>query len=381
MRTARCLLTLVCFVLLSGLQLSNEKRPALAQTDPNEYCFPGAAIKDIAFSPDGTFIAAVSSEYSTVPMWNVETGRKAKDFVLSYKPPYGLFYVAFSPDGKNIAASTETEVVLWDVQSGQQTHILDIKQEESHGLKIAFTPDSKYILVSGQFGGSLWKIATKKEVQSYLIPLSSVDITVQLSPDGKYVLINGDKDATLRDTQTGKIVHRFNFDVWTETFFSPDGSYIFIKTADVQKNAIIGTLWDAKTYKQINDFDAAAWWQISPNSKYLFGVSEKPLSYKLWNIQTGKRLDQFEFKSTANSNFSEFLPDGEHLLLPVDTPNSSTYIIWDIPANKEVHKIVLERDVIRHVNFSPNGSLMATTGLGSLYLWDTQTYAQIRRIC
>jgi len=74
---------------------------------------PGA-VACVAFSPDGKTLAAGLTD-RTVRLWEVATGKERRRF-----QGHGnqVLSVAFSPDGKRLASgSQDTTVLVWDVTS------------------------------------------------------------------------------------------------------------------------------------------------------------------------------------------------------------------------------------------------------------------------
>jgi WD40 repeat protein len=72
-------------------------------------------IRGLSFSPDSKQLAAAGSD---VTVWGVEMGQQTGKF----KVPGMLFDVAFSPNGKRIAACThEAHVAEWDIATGRET--------------------------------------------------------------------------------------------------------------------------------------------------------------------------------------------------------------------------------------------------------------------
>src|SRR5438270_108337 len=69
--------------------------------------------------------------------------------------------VAFSPDGKLLAAAAGA-VLLWDVQTGEQTRQLG-RQEGEDLLGVRCSPDGKTLAARNLSGVTLWDLDTGKE--------------------------------------------------------------------------------------------------------------------------------------------------------------------------------------------------------------------------
>ena len=96
----------------------------------------------IAFSPDGKIIAAAGS--APIHFWNVETGKQ----IIRMKNFRELINViAFSPDGMLLASCAWTGTIrIWDVCSGKQIKKISGNLGDTHS--IAFSPNGD-MLVSG----------------------------------------------------------------------------------------------------------------------------------------------------------------------------------------------------------------------------------------
>jgi WD40 repeat protein len=71
-------------------------------------------VSSIAFSPDGSTLAAVAED-GTATLWDVADGRARERFDWGIGP---LFSVAFAPDGQTAAAGGDNgQVVCWDLDS------------------------------------------------------------------------------------------------------------------------------------------------------------------------------------------------------------------------------------------------------------------------
>jgi WD40 repeat protein len=164
----------------------------------NAYVSRGEAFGGVAFSPDGKRLAA-SGFQGPVKVWDVANGQEIR------KLGGGDAGLAFSPDGKRLAACDDRMVTVWDTASGQRT--LTLKGHTVQVLSVAFSPDgSQLATASWDRTVKVWDAATGREVRTLTGHTDRVT-SVAFSPDGKQ-LASASRDGTVRvwDTATGQEV-------------------------------------------------------------------------------------------------------------------------------------------------------------------------------
>ncbi len=123
----------------------------------------GFSVDSVAVSPDGRTIATGSSNHRQdtwrgtrrqVHLWNARAGALSRTLEIE---DWGHSNLAFSPDGKLLAAGDDKLVKVWHTSSGKR-----LGSFVGHGKlvrEVAFSPDGR-LLASGDLAGivKLWKV-------------------------------------------------------------------------------------------------------------------------------------------------------------------------------------------------------------------------------
>ncbi len=119
-------------------------------------------VQAVAFSQDGKNLATIDS-VGGFGVWNVETGRRLRDFRSDRRPgedpPTGIA-LAFLPDGKSLAVATlgDSSVQIWDSSTGQLRRRLTGHAGDVES--IAVSPDGKLLASASDDGTTLvWDVA------------------------------------------------------------------------------------------------------------------------------------------------------------------------------------------------------------------------------
>ncbi|KAF5133441.1 Vegetative incompatibility protein HET-E-1 [Metarhizium anisopliae] len=239
-------------------------------------------VRDVAFSPDGKFIAAASQD-SRVRLWDPRTGDVYRVFK-GHRGP--IWVIAFSPDGQLIASgSSDMTVRLWDCLTGESRGVL---RNGSEAWAIAFSPDSKLVAVaSWKKEVRIWNSATGAS-HSVLKGHSGCVRAIAFSPDGM-LLASASEDKTVRlwDSVTGEchsVLEGHWGTVWGVAF-SPDSRLV----ASASRDKMVG-LWDSATgaSRGILRGHSGLVWAVafSPNGKLVASASEDK-TVRLWDSATG----------------------------------------------------------------------------------------------
>ncbi len=287
----------------------------------------GTPITGLAYSPDGRFLAAVSSSSRSAYVWDLATGKLT---VLTEPGPYGITDVAISPDGQVLAAAdADNHVYLWKLATDQPTATLANPKAGGFPFGVAFSPDGK-LLASGESGGQtyVWDVATGRPVK--VLDGTSPIGGVAFSPDGKLLAAAG-RGALLWDVATGRryaTLHDPDGDGINDVAFSPDGKVLAasddsnpdIYLWDVASGTLIGTLTAPQTENGLQVQDGIT---FSPDGTLLAAADGNGHAY-LWDVVLDKLAATFTDPGGANVTDTAFSPDGK--VLAIASSKGNVYI-------------------------------------------------------
>jgi WD40 repeat protein len=138
--------------------------------------WPDGDVNAVAFSPGGEWV--VGGGLKGVRVWSARTGKTERELPV----PAAILAVAFSPDGTTLAAGAFDECVhLWDVATWEERRVL--RRHRSEVRAVAFSPDGTTLATGGVGELRLWNARTADFRRT--IAHESTVWSVAFSPDGK----------------------------------------------------------------------------------------------------------------------------------------------------------------------------------------------------
>jgi WD40 repeat protein len=344
------------------------------------------SIPQVAFTPDGRTLAFAGPN-AKVHLWDVAARRLIT--ALEGHSAY-VHSLAFSPDGKLLAsASNDATIRLWDTAAqrqvkrlwGQRTALTSVTN--SRPLQsLAFSPNSATLATGGADGTiRLWDVKTM-EAAVLLRGHTAAVRAVAFAPDGRS-LVSGSEDGTIKvwdvapgpdpDTLKG---HKSNL---SSLAFSDDGKILAV--ADSLDQTV--KLWDLAS-RQVTDLKGhtaqLGRLAFAPGGRTL-ACTDHGGTVRLWDVVGKKQIGEFRSSPAGMPlgspavplGSTAFSPDGR--LLAAGCLGFYTVNVWDLTTGQRVAD--LQPGYGYRAQFSPDGTLLATSSTTTVQLWDVATWQNV----
>ncbi len=321
-----------------------------AGTPDKELAGHDHGIEAVAFSPDGTQLATAGYG-GLIILWDLATGRPRRTF----RHPRSLHSLAFSGDGRFLAAAAEHEhsSLIWDLVTGEPL------PERGHRSPVRFlaTLDDGDRFASAGRDVFLWDFASGQRLHH--LEIGSGDFSA-LSPDGNTA---ASSSGTLVDVTSGE-------EIWylegrpKALLFSPNGSYLAAGSGWGGPLEV----WDlaTRTIKQSFAYERLiASVAFSPDCTYL-ALGTDGSRYSVWNLTTGTLELDWEGDGTHHV-FVAFSADGRMLAAGC---RDGSIAIRSLFGDRQVLR--WQSDVgVYSVEFLPSDDILVTgCADGRLRIWD-----------
>jgi WD40 repeat protein len=319
-------------------------------------------VSSLAFNTENTLLASASSGETAIHLWDISDPTNPKsDGVPLNQHTQAILSLAFNPQGNILASGGyDHDIILWDVEQHKQLG-KSLSEHQDWVNDLVFNSDGTYLISAGDdYRAILWELkenpaqTNKKE-----IPIQAIKVAEL--PNSSYTYVRS-------------------------VALSPDQNLVAMGSSD---GSII--LWNIKDHKNPIKLSEISPEGSSTTSKLAFSpkgdVLVSGISYNgdisLWNIKNAAnptKLSKISLKASSYISNLFFIDDGDTLV--VGGPGSAI-LFWDVsqPKTPKRSGAPLEGHPGKptSMQFSPDGSLLASKGDDGTILLNALTHEQIGR--
>lgn len=344
------------------------------------------AVTCVTFSPDGKVLAVVCNGHAR--FLDPATGKEAR-LVKFGGGDTGCQGLVFAPDGKSVALfGGDNEVQLWQLTDGKQLDSFECYQGAAGA--VAFSPDGKLLAAGDASSIRLWDRASRKQLGKFRRHNGNVT-ALAFAPDSKH-LASGGEDQTIRlwEVEGGKEVRRFghpftrpatqhflaDYNLTNATVaFTPDGKTLL---SSIRSDCLVRA-WDVATGKEQKQYaghqDGSVCVALSTDGKTLVAGAEDSC-LRVWDVASGKDLFADDGHRGRVYNLA-FASDGKTL---ISAGRDNVLRVWDVAGARPLRHFGADADRPGMVAFALDGKRAATARHDdeTIQLWDTLTGKLVR---
>ncbi len=313
----------------------------------------------VAVTPDGRLVAT-GDYFGTLMFFDLAT-RKRSGSPLQLSSvddpgPYGLWALAFSPDGKTLAVISKglRELDLVDVRSRAVRRVdrfpFDAATRSFTNYGLAYSPDGRILLTSE---------AIFDEAGNHI----RTELVFRDGATGRW--LGRTIDAGTLGTEEPYVGHGPRLAL----AFTPDGRSI---VADDTRRAVV---WDAKTGRRLRTFAPALSFAVSPTGDALV-LGREDGSVGLASLDTG-RTREFSGHHGGAVNGAAFTPDGKSVLT---AGTDGDVLVWDVASGTIRETLSGHVANVQAPAVTPDGRTAVTVAHdATIIVWDLSGRRRLNR--
>jgi RNA polymerase sigma factor (sigma-70 family) len=357
----------------AGVLIDVTGRKELSRLDLTKENAQELAIASSAFSPDDRYLAL--GRAGGVNLYETASGKHVRKFASIG----GAFGIAFTPDSKTLLMGGGFgELSQWDVASGKL--LPESSDPDDNFAAVRFVDGSKHLLVAaGQYIVYDWKAG--RPVYRYPGPRKYFRSSWQpLAPDGSLMALSRDKQITLLDTRLGQERWRLaqNSSLAGALAFSADSRLLFVAESG-KASVLVVDVATGETVRELKGEDQQFYrMAVSPDGRWLASSAinpstRAPAGLVVWDVASGRPIHRLEQRDVYCRALA-FSPTCKELAIALEqinqVPVSSTVTLIDVPTGRIKRSFAVPQQLMT-MAYSPEGRTLAIgAGEGSLRLWE-----------
>ncbi|MCS6851458.1 MAG: hypothetical protein NZ700_09870 [Gemmataceae bacterium] len=314
----------------------------------------------VAWSHDGRVLATSSTNSGVFTLWDVLSGKQVHEMELG-QPIHSL---SWTPNDTTVALGcTQLSTRLWQRGSGKNTTLLE--QPGNTTLAVAWSPDGRILAAGGLSTTELWDASGKK-----ITSIPGRSNCLAWSPDGRWLAV-GSTAVHILDVTTGKPIKTLPTGA-RQLAWSADGKQLWAASTS---DRLVG--WDMPAGAPERIIDAAGgerpYW--TPGHALAYSVHERLVT--LWDITTGKRTHVID--GHPGTVLANALSQSGNTLATSST--DKIVRLWNTSTGALTQTLAEHTDVVSALAWSPDGRLLATGGKDRIVrLWNPLTGTLVRTL-
>jgi WD40 repeat protein len=341
-------------------------------------------------SPDGLRLVSAGKD-GTIRIWDATPVKEDEGLEsITCEQDYEVWSVEFSLDGDYLASagsyptSTSSEnltVQIWDARTCAPLRTLDLPPSVWNNFHVAFSPDGKRLAAAavtrdGEAIVNVWETETGREDIDEIRERGGIYLFVTFDPTGSYLVREGPEHTVqVRDAETGKVVGvvgRHTMQIWGMAF-SPDGQHLATASND---GTVRVWAWDSTHLASEQQPELTLDVHVdgygnrvafSPDSRRL-ATGGDGYTVDIWDAKTGE-LQHTLSGHTGDVFAVAFSPDGRWLATGGE---DTTVRIWDTASWNLRRTLRGHTGVVMSLAFSPDSQRLASGSRDhTMRVWDT----------
>ncbi len=291
-------------------------------------------------------------------LWDAKTGRQIKIF--DNLPDTTIFFIEFSSDGKRIVIPVGHEVTVTNPEQEEKGYIIIADSETGNIIAthevannypdVQPNPNGNTLLARSESDLILYDINTGQKIKKLDGP-TEIIYDANYSGDGTKIIARDFTAQTIFiwNGNTGEQITQFNNIVPNAFAINHDGTKM--ATVSLSETTDTISIWDVATKTVTHTIDSkqteVTSTQFSPDSRMIISTGLGDKNIILWDALTGKQLHALNHSNNLpDVNFSS---DGKRIKShssPAIGEEKCTTMLWNTDTGKKIHTFIAEHDLL-----------------------------------